>query len=411
MRIPASKITAGLLCGGLALLTTASVVAAPALPEASAPVTAQPIMQPVSHHLWSIETIRDLQAEALAAGDEGLDPQAYDVAAVAAAAAFGESAAADQAATRTALALARDYAQGRVTDKRRFDWHIETPTDLNALTGELYAAIREKRLRPWLRSLLPQDARYAALRHAYVTTPADDRATRDRLRANLERWRWMPRDLGSDHIFVNVPSYTLDVVDEGRPVSTYTVVVGKPSTPTPQIAVEAQSIVVNPWWNVPRSISKKMSPSAARGFLTSPDGGLRQRPGPGNALGKVKIDMPNPHSIYLHDTPSKALFAKPSRAFSHGCIRVKDIERLAAELAALDDGNEKAVRQAIAGSVTRTLRLTNKRPVYLVYFTAQVGPDGSVQALEDPYGRDRRVIEALDGATRLAAKGQSGGRS
>jgi murein L,D-transpeptidase YcbB/YkuD len=219
----------------------------------------------------------------------------------------------------------------------------------------------------------------------------------------------MPRELGKDHIFVNVPSYSLNVVDEGRTVSTYTVVVGKPSTPTPQIAMAAQSIVVNPWWNVPPSIARKMG--SRKGFVSGPDGALRQPPGPRNALGKVKIDMPNPHSIYLHDTPSKALFAKSSRAFSHGCIRVKDIDRLAAELVKLDSGNDREVQQALAGSSTRTVRLPQTRPVYLVYFTSDVGADGNTVTHEDPYGRDKRLVTALDSATLMAAKShrRSGG--
>lgn len=412
MRLSSRAITALIFSGGVKLFAAASALAVStatpviphSLPEQPAP------NRPAPRQLWSMDSIRQLQAEALAASHEGLDPEAYDLAGLAAAAAIGESAATDRAATRVALALARDYAQGRVTDRRRFDWHIESAADLNRLSTDLNAALRENRLRPWLRSLLPQDPRYAALRAAYAAIPAEEDVERDRIRANLERWRWMPRELGSDHIFVNVPSYTLNVVDDGETVSSYTVVVGKPSTPTPQIAVEARSIVVNPWWNVPRSIAAKLKPSAAKGFETAPGGGLRQRPGPANALGRVKIDMPNAHAIYLHDTPSKALFERDSRAFSHGCIRVKDIDRLAAELAALDRGDAQDVRKALAGSATRTVPLQRKRPVYLVYFTVEASPDGSLDTFEDPYGRDRRVAEALDGATRTAARAQTAGK-
>lgn len=406
MRLSARTITAVIFSAGVKISATASALAvATATPIVPHDLSRPPASaRPATQQLWSVEAVRELQAEAAAAADEGLDPGAYDLSALAVAAARGESAATDQAATRVALALARDYAQGRVTDKRRFDWHIEQAADLNQISAGLRAALQDNRLRPWLRSLLPQDPRYGALRAAYVGTPADDRATRDRLRANLERWRWMPRELGSDHIFVNVPSYTLDVVDDGEAVSTYTVVVGKPATPTPQIAVEARSIVVNPWWNVPRSIAAKLTPSAAKGFESAPGGGLRQRPGPANALGRIKIDMPNEHAIYLHDTPSKDLFARSSRALSHGCIRVKDIDRLAAELTALDQGDGQAVRKALAGSATRTVPLQARRPVYLVYFTAEASPDGSLVTFEDPYGRDRRLAEALDGATRTASR-------
>jgi murein L,D-transpeptidase YcbB/YkuD len=217
----------------------------------------------------------------------------------------------------------------------------------------------------------------------------------------MERWRWMPRSLGVDHIYVNVPSYTLSVVEDGRPVSAYTVVVGSPSTPTPQIAVEAQSVVVNPWWNVPRSIARTLK-AGGNGYVYS-GGAIRQRPGPRNALGKVKIDMPNPHAIYLHDTPSKALFAEKSRAFSHGCIRVKDIDRLAVELMELDRGESAEVEKALAGSATRTVKLQQRRPVYLVYFTIDVAADGRLVTLEDPYGRDAKLIAGLNRETRLAS--------
>lgn len=407
MVISTGKVATAVASVGIAFLTTASVLAAS--PDAHRFALGSPNSEPVREaprpqHLWSMEAVRALQAEALAAEAEGLDPRAYALAALdAALAREGESETVDRLATDVALALARDYAHGRVTERRRFDWHIEADSaDPDSLAGELQLALKEKRLRHWLRSLLPGDPRYVALREAYAATPREDREARDSLRANLERWRWMPRSLGPDHIYVNVPSYTLAVVDEGRPVSTYTVVVGKPSTPTPQIAVEARSIVVNPWWNVPPSIARGMNGRA--GFIVGPGGMLRQPPGPGNALGKVKIDMPNPHAIYLHDTPSKALFGRESRAFSHGCIRVKDIDRLATELVALDSGNPQPVRKALAGSATRTMSLPQARPVYLVYFTADVGEDGRVIFYEDPYRRDRRLVDALENATQVVAR-------
>ena len=215
----------------------------------------------------------------------------------------------------------------------------------------------------------------------------------------------MPRSLGSEHIYVNVPSYSLKVVDHGKLVSTYTVVVGKPSTPTPLINAEARSIIVNPWWNVPPSIQKHMKDD--KGFVVKVGGGFAQPPGPRNALGKVKIEMPNRFNIYLHDTPSKSLFAAASRAYSHGCIRVKDVDRLAAELAALDKGSDAPVKQALAGSATRTLPLQHGRPVYLVYFTADVGPDGKIVTLDDPYGRDSQLIASLDATPALALNDQA----
>ncbi len=387
----------------LAVTTVLGLVATPALgtaPEAASTVAAPAPAIPAA--LWSSEALSALQLEVMAAAGEGLDAGAYDLAALQGRAPGPET---DRIATSIALALADDYARGRVEDPSRLSWHIERRADPNALASGLRAALAANRVGPWLRGLLPQDERYAALRTAYASAP--DAATRDRLRANMERWRWMPRELGKDHIYVNVPSYTLAVVDEGKPVSTYTVVVGAPKTPTPQIAVDARSVVVNPWWNVPRSIAGSIKPGVGKGYIFS-GGTVRQKPGPGNALGKVKIDMPNPHAIYLHDTPSKALFEKESRAFSHGCIRVKDIDKLAQQLLELDRGDSSEVSRALAQAGTRTVPLTRTRPVYLVYFTADIGPDGRLVAYEDPYGRDAKLLASLDRETRLAVSKRTG---
>lgn len=403
MEIAMRRALAGVAAGTLSLLTTASMVATPSLAEDR---TDAQIAAP-SPFLWSSEDIAELQQELRMVSQEGLDPSNYDAAGLAHTLMLhGESFEADSAATQVALAVARDYSQGRINERARVGWHMDSAApDKDRLSAELTDAVRTNRLRPWLRSLLPTDARYEALRVALAMTPAGDAAMRDRLRANLERWRWMPRTLGADHIYINVPSYSLKVVDDGKLVSTYTVVVGKPSTPTPQMTAQAKSIVVNPWWNVPPSIQRHMKGS--KGFVVKDNGGFAQPPGPRNALGKVKIDMPNRHNIYLHDTPSKSLFAEPSRAYSHGCIRVKDIDRLAAELATLDKGNEAPLRQALAGSATRTLPLQQGRPVYLVYFTADVGEDGRVVALEDPYGRDSSLVASLDATPKLALNDQA----
>lgn len=392
--VPGAMTTLVLLSVGL-LGTSAAADPVPTPAPDTTPVAAKPAQ------LWSGDAVRALEAEIRAAAGEGLDSASYDLPALADASARGESLETDRIATAAALALARDYSQGRVADRSRFGWYIERGDDGGSLAAGLHAALREGRVRPWLRSLLPTDPRYAALRAAYASE--SDPAMRDRLRANLERWRWMPRRLGDDHIYVNVPSYTLALVEDGKPVSSYTVVVGAPKTPTPQIASNVRALVVNPWWNVPRSIAGSIRPGAGKGYVFS-GGGVRERPGPGNALGKVKIDMPNPHAIYLHDTPTKHLFGESSRAFSHGCIRVKDVESLAAELAERDAGDADAVRAALAGSATRTLTLPKARPVYLVYFTLDAAPDGTIVRYEDPYGRDAKLLASLNRPARFAER-------
>ena len=292
---------------------------------------------------WSAEAGHALIAEIAASADEGLEPADYQLDALAGELQrSGGGTTFDRMADTAALKLAHDYLLGAIDNKAAYDWHIErNDGDPSHLAIQLQQAVAAGKVQPWLRSLLPTDGRYAALRKAFTETPEANFVMRGRLRANMERWRWMPRDLGADHIYVNVPSYTLQLVEDGRTVSDYTVVVGARATPTPAIGYAAQSVVLNPWWTPPKSI--KVS---GKGFVRT-GGALRQPPGPRNALGRVKIDLPNPHAIYLHDTPAKQYFAKASRAYSHGCIRVQDIDRLATELLRLDNGSDAAVERGL----------------------------------------------------------------
>jgi murein L,D-transpeptidase YcbB/YkuD len=241
--------------------------------------------------------------------------------------------------------------------------------------------------------------------------------------ANMERWRWMPRDLGREHVFVDVPGFELAIVRDGMPRFRTRVVVGAPTTPTPVFSDEIEFIVVNPFWNVPVSIaSKEMLPSiqanpdgyfARRNYEVVVDGRvvspssvawneatirrvrIRQRPGDGNALGNLKFMFPNEHSVYLHDTPSKALFDKPVRAFSHGCVRVENPLAFAdALLEGHSKWNGERLRKMIGGREAR-VDLSAPMPVHLAYFTAVATADGSLSLRGDPYGLDARTIRAL----------------
>jgi murein L,D-transpeptidase YcbB/YkuD len=162
------------------------------------------------------------------------------------------------------------------------------------------------------------------------------------------------------------------------------------------------SLVVNPAWYVPESIARKSRLHPGRdGYVwkATPDGGRRiiQLPGPHNALGRIKFNLDNDQSIYLHDTNAKSLFNRDQRALSHGCIRVKDIDQLAADLLSQNGGDTSAFEEALAGDDTRTMRLPRTWPVYIVYFTADVDNAGMVSNFADPYGYDAKVIAALDG--------------
>jgi murein L,D-transpeptidase YcbB/YkuD len=280
-------------------------------------------------------------------------------------------------------------------------WLIQRPADEGARLAEgLRGAIASGELRKFYASLLPTDPRYVALRDALAE--ANDPAQRDRIRANMERWRWMPRALGDDYLYVNVPSYQLQVVDRGTSIASYDVVVGAKKTPTPMLASPTSSLVVNPWWNVPTSIVKSSNLRPGKGgyiFKASGNGGyaVRQPPGPRNALGKIKFNLANDQAIYLHDTPTKSAFGRDERALSHGCIRVKDIDQLAAQLMGEGGGDVAPLDTALSGQSTATLRLPRTWQVYIVYFTLDGENASSLTRYSDPYGYDAAILARLDG--------------
>jgi L,D-transpeptidase YcbB len=367
--------------------------------QAPAPVAPEPqlsVVPTVTAH-WSKQSLQDLLAAVDASRDEGLRPVDYRRDEIASAAEAGRTGPeVDALATDAARHLAHDYADGRIGDRTRFDWHIDhSPAALVSLDADLAHAVDDQKLRPYLDGLLPQDPRYAALREALRSANGPkDAPRRAAIRASMERWRWMPRTLGEDYIWVNVPAYRLAYYDDGVATQTHDVVVGAPKTPTPMINAYVGSIVVNPWWTLPPTVlaEGKRYPRA-KGFIYTKVGDktvVRQKPGPENALGRLKIDMPNPYAIYLHDTPAKTAFGRPMRALSHGCIRVKDIPELADQI--YTDG----VGTALSTPDTQTLQLEKSLPVYIVYFTA-AETDGRVVTYGDPYKQDAAILSALDG--------------
>ena len=227
------------------------------------------------------------------------------------------------------------------------------------------------------------------------------------LLANMERWRWMPRDMGADRIEVNIPDYGVTVFHNNGIFHRARVVVGKPDTPTPVFSETMQYLIVNPSWNVPQSIIKKeMLPRLAadpdylarQGYEVVQHGDtliVRQPPGERNALGRIKFMFPNQHAVYLHDTPSRALFANERRAFSHGCVRVDQPFKLAEVLLGRENGwSEERVRGMVGGG-ERTVYLPKPLPIHIMYFTATADESGNIQLKEDIYGYSRRVKAAL----------------
>lgn len=242
---------------------------------------------------------------------------------------------------------------------------------------------------------------------------------------NMERWRWMPDNLGQEHFLVNIAAFELQWVKNNHTVERMNVVVGAVATQTPEFSDELEYVELNPTWTVPYSIAtKEMLPKLksnpyayAEDFDVFANGKLanwgginwsaygagkfpftfRQRPGPKNALGRVKFMLPNKHNIYLHDTPAKDKFANTTRAFSHGCIRLSRPIDLAYKLLGEKNGMSPAMINAIwAGNRTTQVTLPQKIPIHIVYATA-FATDNGIEFRSDVYGRDRKLYAALFG--------------
>ena len=249
------------------------------------------------------------------------------------------------------------------------------------------------------------------------------------LLVNMERWRWLPQELGPHYILVDIANFRLKVMEEGRSVFETRVVVGKPFWSTPVFNGTMTYLVLNPYWNIPTSIalgetlpksqndpeylskeriqlvqgwgpderiidpkeSAWSSEEIRRGMYR-----LRQRPGPDNSLGLVKFMFPNKFNVYLHDTPVKALFDEPSRGYSHGCIRVERPIELA-EYMLHDDPRwtPTDILRVLETGVEKTVSLLKPFPVYVLYWTAWAEEDGTVQFRDDIYGRDQKLLAAL----------------
>lgn len=269
-------------------------------------------------------------------------------------------------------------------------------------------------------------ATLAALNHT------DPKISKEDIVANMERWRWLPHDLGAFHVMVNIPEFRVAVVQNDQPIFSTRVVVGKKDTPTPLFSNSIKEIVVNPYWNVPASIvGKEIAPSMLRnpGYLASQnmqivsgsrviDPGsidwasvtpanwhytLRQLPGGGNALGQIKFLFPNDHDVYLHDTPSKSLFSTAVRAYSHGCVRVQNPMDFANALLDAEPGLTVDQLEAMFGQQERWVNLKTYVPVHIAYFTVRADDDGTLHSYADIYGHNQRLIDLLEGKALPAA--------
>ena len=363
-----------------------------------------------------------------------------------------------------ALEYARDAAGGRAKPSRvsrLFDQNPELP-DPTKLMWSFSSNAKPDKL---LRDQHPKHPQFEKLRQALLAerkasqedaksassankdkktkTRRKSKASIHRLIANMERWRWLPRDLGDFYVWDDVPEQTTSVIDHGKVVLKEKIVVGKPSTPTPIFSDKMELIIFHPSWGVPPGMkrnellpqlrntgggwfsSKPLASSVLRSHgLHVTRGGVRinpdsidwttaninnyhftQPPGSTNVLGIVKFRFPNRHNVYMHDTPERHLFGKSDRTFSHGCMRVQNPVHLAEVLLAHDKGWSKGQVQS-AKRRGSSIKLTNPIPVHIAYVTVHIDDEGKQDIRRDIYGLDSKVISAIEG--RRVRVGSSG---
>jgi murein L,D-transpeptidase YcbB/YkuD len=415
----------------LALAQTAAPAAKPPVaaaqpkPQAAQPgpqtMTAEPVtmaapvpVPPPPPPIWTMADANQLLMAILNSAKEGLDPRDYDSAGLIAAMRTNDPVLISAAATERFNKLSYDFALGHVRGKDRLNWHIPD-ADLDSARQDslLRSALVQHRVADALTGLLPTHPQYAALKKALEVTPKTETTNVDRIRLNMDRWRWLPKDLGERYIIVNVPAYTAALVENGVTVSRHRAVSGAIKTPTPQLMAVAEGVSLNPWWEVPPSIAKEVAGKPGYVALKDPKTGKlirwRQPPGPRNALGQIKFVMYNPHNIYLHDTTAKTLFDTKARAYSHGCIRTEHItllaERLLSEGAPVPGTPEaegktiwtpEKVRATLASRKTVQANFPKPIPVYIVYMSSAALQGGEIKNYDDIYKRDGRVLAALN---------------
>ena len=260
------------------------------------------------------------------------------------------------------------------------------------------------------------------------------------IEVNLDRWRWLPSDLGNSHLTVNTAGFEMDVVLDGYSSIHMNVVVGKPEHRTPIFSDEMEHLVFNPSWHVPVSITRnELLPRerANPGYLenknfvavslsdksstpiSSLSAGeletssfiskyrLQQLPGKSNALGSIKFMLPNQYSIYLHDTNAKSLFEKTSRAYSHGCVRVEDPHQLAKTILAHDGHDTGNIDSILESGRSKTINLHSALPVHMTYQTSWVDESGKLNFRKDIYDHDAHAIGKYQYHRPLQAKRES----
>ena len=372
--------------------------------------------------------VKDALTALRRASQHGLDPERYHAAALEERARALEAAKAPGAAvtdlvrfeidvTDALVTLGRDVARGTRSGPKAPE-SARQPIDIGAKLAE---SLDTGAVATWPDPVRPTHPQYAALQQLLAAGGQPPERVRQIAHA-MHGWRLLPDDLGARHIMVNIPQFHLFVRDGGKTVVDTRVVVGKEGDETPVFSADMTSVILSPYWNIPESIAEGetipsiikdpkylaknnlevLRRSGGKAEHVDPESvdwsnpeetealSLRQKPGPGNALGHVKFMLPNKNSVYLHDTPAHALFDRTGRAFSHGCVRLEEPLELAKYVLGEDPSwTEAAIKEAMHAGVEREVRLKRPIPVHIVYFTAWVDDAGRPQFFEDVYQRLR----------------------
>lgn len=325
------------------------------------------------------------------------------------------------------LTLMGDLANGLVNPRvTQPEWNAPAVKD-DVLAGLFAQGIIQHDIVKAVHDINDNDPRYQMLKRAYVTLldqqsllgQSNELTNQlNNLAINMERVRWMPQSLGDSYILVNIPAFQVEMLRDGVPVYQAKTIVGKPSRPTPAFINHVQHIVMAPTWTVPPTIMQKdklprlrKNPAAFDGsFEVITPGGqrvapssidwsngsagytLRQKSGARNALGRIKFLFPNRHAIYLHDTPSKSLFKRKTRAYSSGCVRIENPLELANVLLQGTQWTPQSIKAATRGSGERWVDPAQQIPIYLVYWTTWLNSQGHVETLRDIYHHDKPLL-------------------
>jgi murein L,D-transpeptidase YcbB/YkuD len=367
--------------------------------------------------LWLDKGVANARADAViarmkAADAEGLEPADYKTPNFAGTApdALAE---AELKLTHTVLTYARHLQAGRFP-YTRVSRNIELPQAAPEPADILGSVANAADAAKALDAYTPQQEPYRKLKAMLAELRSKGGAAKgqiDTIVANMERWRWYPRDLGNAHVLVNLPDFTLKVMHNGAQAWTTRIVIGKPSMATPLLSETMKYITVNPTWHVPQSIvQNEYLPALAQdptvlermGLQVSYNGGqvqISQPPGEGNALGRLRFNFPNRFSVYHHDTPDKHYFADEVRAYSHGCMRVQDPAKYAEVLLNIARPREHWTAERIKSMFGRAEQDLQLQPtpiwVHLTYQTAFADNAGKLQTRRDVYGLDGRTLAAI----------------